>query len=342
MDIRDQILRSLKRRGEVKPSEIIQESGFSRAYVHRFFRDLCRDGTLVLVGKANQARYVRANSAATTTAKEGILRVHKILRNKNLAEDLILKDIETASGILLHTRKNVRKILEYAFTEMLNNAIEHSRSGKIDLVVERRENGINFKIRDWGIGIFRNIRETRKLSSDMDAIQDLLKGKETTAPHAHSGEGIFFTSKAADRLVIKGSSKRLTFDNTVHDVFVDDSVSLTGTSIECWIALRSKTDLAQVFGEYTNDEFQFEKTNVVVRLYKTTGTCVSRSQARRMLINLDRFKIITMDLEGVETIGQGFADEVFRVWAKQHPGVKIEIKNANENVKLMINHVSIL
>ncbi|GAH25948.1 unnamed protein product, partial [marine sediment metagenome] len=77
---------------------------------------------------------------------------------------------------------------------MLNNAIEHSESKKVEIIIERRKNNIIFEVRDWGVGIFNNIMNKKGLSSEMDAIQDLLKGKQTTAPSYHSGEGIFFTS----------------------------------------------------------------------------------------------------------------------------------------------------
>ena len=55
---------------------------------------------------------------------------------------------------------------------------------------------------------------------------------------------------------------------------------------------------------------------------------------------LDKFKTILLDFKNVETVGQGFADEVFRVWKSRHPGIEIIVKNANDNVQFMINHVT--
>ena len=51
----------------------------------------------------------------------------------------------------------------------------------------------------------------KNLNSEMEAIQDLLKGKQTTAPEAHSGEGIFFTSKVSSVLTIQSSHKKLIY-----------------------------------------------------------------------------------------------------------------------------------
>jgi uncharacterized protein (DUF1330 family) len=64
---------------------------------------------------------------------------------------------------------------------------------------------------------------------------------------------------------------------------------------------------------------------------------VSRSQAKRLLANVDKFKIVIFDFSKVEAIGQAFADEVFRVFKKQHLEIQIFDLNTNEEVKKMIN-----
>jgi hypothetical protein len=43
---------------------------------------------------------------------------------------------------------------------------------------------------------------------------------------------------------------------------------------------------------------------------------ISRSQAKRLLARIELFKIVLFDFSGVETIGQAFADEIFRVFAQ--------------------------
>lgn len=50
---------------------------------------------------------------------------------------------------------------------------------------------------------------------------------------------------------------------------------------------------------------------------------LSRSQARRILVRAERFREVILDFRGVKEIGQAFADEVFRVFAKEHPNVNI-------------------
>jgi hypothetical protein len=62
---------------------------------------------------------------------------------------------------------------------------------------------------------------------------------------------------------------------------------------------------------------------MVVRLFAIGTTFMSRSQARRLVHGLERFREVVLDFAGVELVGQGFADEVFRVWARDHPDVTL-------------------
>ena len=91
--------------------------------------------------------------------------------------------------------------------------------------------------------------------------------------------------------------------------------------------------------QLNNDDKSFGKTDIQVRLYTFGTVHVSRSQARRILEGLDKFKKITLDFERVPTIGQAFADEIFRVFKQAHPDIKIEVTNANKAVRAWIDHV---
>ncbi len=340
MDIVKLIESVLKKKGEVRVADIVTVTGFSRSYINRYFKDLKDQGRLALIGKANRARYVSASASAVHRIKNAELTYTRILKNSGLSEDIILDDIRRETGIFLHLRRNVTEIAGYAFTEMLNNAIEHSQSDRITVKMKLENDGILFSVADRGVGIFDNIMKKYGLDSRMSAIQELLKGKQTTAPHSHSGEGIFFTSKAVDLMTIKSSDKKLIFDNRVDDLFITDIKPLTGTTVECWIGHTSKRDLQTIFRQYTGETSEFKKTLVTVNLYKEKFEYISRSQARRIMSGLERFSTIVLDFKDVESIGQAFADEVFRVWQGRHPGIRIELKNANENVHFMIHHVT--
>ncbi|MFH1093670.1 MAG: DUF4325 domain-containing protein [Candidatus Omnitrophota bacterium] len=337
MDIRTVILGLLDKNGQVKSSEAVKLSGFSRAYVNRYFRSLRDEGKIVLLGKANKAYYIPATQTAVKKAKQDIKFAHRILENKNLQEHEVLNDIKKTSVIFQDISENVALLVEYAFTEILNNAIEHSQSAKIEVIIEKDQQNISFRIIDKGVGIFNNIMEKRGLNNALEAIQDLLKGKQSTAPQTHSGEGIFFTSKIADNFIIQSGSKKLIFSNLLDDIFIKNIKNVLGTKALFSISCDSNRQLSEIFKQYTDETFSFNKTEVKVRLYQQGVAYISRSQARRILSGLDKFKKIILDFERIDNIGQGFADEIFRVWHARYPQIKIETVNSDENVQFMIN-----
>ena len=332
--MRTLILNTINKQRQVKTADIVGLTGLSRAYAQRFLKDLAEEGVIVLMGKANQAHYILPSKKGASNAKP--LSVRRIMTNKDLAEDKVLREIKEGSAIFQGVAGNISSIIDYSFTEMLNNAIEHSAAQKIDVVIMRTATDIRFTVADRGIGIFNNIMKKKRLGTTIEAIQDLLKGKETTAPEAHSGEGIFFTSKIADLLTIKSFEKKLVFDNAQQDIYVKDVKPVRGTRVDFVLGLRSKKKLVDLFDKYTDESFQFSKTGVKVKLYHQDVDYVSRSQARRILTGLEKFKTIELDFKDVTTIGQAFADEVFRIWQAQHKDVKFVIKDANENAMIMI------
>lgn len=336
MELKKKILDLLRKKKEIKVADLIRLTGFSRAYLNRFLVDLRDEGKIVLIGKAKASRYVLADKNAVRRAKKSILSVTKTLKNISLSEDIVLDELKRETGIFMDLRPNVASIVDYAFTEMLNNAIDHSRSKEIEVKIEKTETDLRFDVIDHGIGIFPNILKKKHLKSEMEAIQELLKGKQTTAPSKHSGEGIFFTSKMADSLVIESSHKKLMFNNIIEDIFVNDIRGLKGTKVIFLISLNSKRKSTEIFAKYTGDSYEFSKTRVAVRLYKMGEKYISRSQARRILGGLEKFKTVVLDFDRVETVGQAFADEVFRVWQNKHPEIEIISQNANENVDFMI------
>ena len=338
MDIKQLILKELAKKGKIKVADVVKLTGFSRVYIHRHFRELRDDGKIALIGRSNQAHYILHNSEIWDAKKP--VRVHRMLRNRDLTEDIVLDQIKSESMIFSDLPSNIDSITAYAFTEMLNNAIEHSQTDLIDIVFERTGERVWFDISDKGIGIFNNIQQKKGLKTDLEAIQDLIKGKETTAPAFHSGEGIFFTSKLGDRLTIKSSQKSLVFDNIISDIFIKDlGRPVKGTKVFFSINLDSRKSISDVFDQYTGESFEFSKTEVKVKLFQEDVEYISRSQARRILTGLEKFKSVELDFAGIKTIGQGFADEVFRVWQSQHPDIKIIPKNMLQNVQFMVKHV---
>lgn len=228
------------------------------------------------------------------------------------------------------------RIAGYAFTEMLNNAIDHSQGTAVHIQVFQGNTTLAIRIHDDGIGAFENLRVKLALPDLQAAVQEINKGKATSDPAKHTGEGIFFTSKAVDRFSISANSIEWIVDNRRADMTVASSTN-TGTLVQCEVANDTHRTLPEVFREYTNEDYAFTRTRPVIKLYETGTDFVSRSEAKRLGARLDEFESVTLDFAGVESVGQGFVDELFRVWAEQHPEVELQPINMSADVGFMVN-----
>lgn len=312
----------------------------SRQGVHRHLQTLLCQGVIIKLGSSRKKSFYLLNRPSLLKRFLGTQKTFKkTYRSVGLEEETVFQEVSRQPYLLTNLAKAGRAIFHFAFTEMVNNAIDHSASPLIKIEVASNQEITSFVVVDHGVGLFENVRVKKGLANELEAIQDLIKGKQTTMPEKHSGEGIFFTSKVADRLVIDSHQKSLIFDNRLPDIFVTDVKYRKGTRVSFEIANRTGKRLEEVFKEYTGEDFQFEKTKLTVKLFKTGDNYVSRSQAKRLVHSLEQFKEIILDFQGVETIGQGFADEIFRVFASQHPDINIVPIHCNENVQFMIRHV---
>ena len=83
-----------------------------------------------------------------------------------------------------------------------------------------------------------------------------------------------------------------------------------------------------------------EKVVVVLSREQREGEkLMTRSQAKRVAHRLERFKHVVLDFEGVTQIGQAFADELFRVFALEHPQVRLTPVNTAPAVGQMISRI---
>jgi len=337
MDTKGHILSLALKTGVLQSKEIAEKLHVSRQYAQRILKELVQKGLLVKLGSTRSASYVLPKYADQVKWK-----YDKRFQNQQLAEHNVLEDIEGRSQFRQSLSENLRSIFEYAFSEMLNNAIEHSMSANIHVQVEKRGENLIFFVNDFGIGVFRNVMQKRKLATELEAIQDLLKGKTTTQPQAHSGEGIFFTSKVADIFSLESFGKKLTMNNILHDIFIEEvKPSKRGTKVCFQIACETEKHLNDIFRAYQTDpaEHAFDKTEIQIKLYTLGTVHVSRSQARRVLSGLEKFKSIILDFDKVPTIGQAFADEIFRVFKNKHPDIQMTPINMNETVRFWVERV---
>jgi anti-sigma regulatory factor (Ser/Thr protein kinase) len=235
--------------------------------------------------------------------------------------------------------KNIIDICHYGSTEMLNNVIDHSEGTCVEIELKVSEHVISIEIRDDGIGIFKKLQSFFQLEDPRHALLELMKGKLTTDPSRHSGEGLFFTSRIFDKFSLVSDSLVFTRFDEDHCFVETVQTPTSGTTVRMEIAGDCQRRIDAVFGRYATEEedYEFNRTIIPAQLLRYGDELlISRSQARRLLARLECFKEVVLDFDGIDTIGQAFSDETFRVFRLRHPEVRLLTVNAGLGVSRMI------
>lgn len=308
----------------------IDAFGISKSTVYNYIKQLLREN-LIQQDKEAPVGY-------RLTAQKYSFQYETAQR---LEEDRVFE--EAIAPLLINMPQNLRTAWRYAFTEMMNNAIEHSDSQNIACIVVIDALNTTIGILDDGVGIFKNIQrfifETKgeKLTLQ-ECASILLAGKFTTAKENHSGEGIFFTSHLMDDFSISSDNVMFTRDN-----FTDSQNSFpkqkSGTFVLMRLSNQSKKTLSEVFNRFSDCDDGFFKTHIPIAHMFPGGAPVSRSEARRLCNMISQFKEVILDFQNVEEIGQAFAHELFVVWQKFEPNIELQIVNSNDAVEWMIKRV---
>ena len=301
----------------------------TRQAANKHLQKLVVEGALLPEGKT---RYRRYKLAALFEWQRGYT------ISPDLQEDQVwTHDIAPVLGNL---PKNVMEIWHFCVTEMFNNAVDHSGGKTIFIKVGKTAANTQIMLDDDGIGIFRKIQTAMKLLDERHAILELAKGKLTTDPKGHTGQGIFFTSRLLDSFDILSGGVFFTHKfGDDEDWILERPESTDGTAVFMKLNNHSARTDKQIFDQYSGGEdYGFTKTVVPVRLAQYgEDKLISRSQAKRLLSRVDLFTSVLFDFKGVESIGQAFADEIFRVFARSHPNIEISPVNANPEVQQMIH-----
>lgn len=236
---------------------------------------------------------------------------------------------------------NVLSIVNHGFTEMLNNAIDHSAGHHVFVWMRQTQTRIKLIVSDDGVGIFAKISQALDLPDMRQALFELSKGKFTTDPSRHSGEGVFFTSRMFDHFEINANGLEFNHDQEFELDLLHEAIDVfpNGTMVFMEMDLSSARTTSEVYAQFTNapDDFDFSRTIVPMRMAQFGDEqLISRSQAKRVIARFDRFKTVVLDFSNVQEIGQAFADEIFRVYANTHPGVELIAEKMTDQVERMM------
>jgi len=305
------------------------EFGLSRQVANGYLQALIRAGSVEAEGST------RARVYGLKTLTE----VGRSYPREGLQEDEVWREL--LAPAVRDLPENVRGIWQYGLTEMINNAIDHSGATAVHVGLRRNALFTEAWVADDGEGIFLKIQRELGLYDLREAILELAKGKLTTAPQNHSGEGIFFTSRVVDVFDIQSGRLRFHHHGRSFDVLTEAASDAPGTTVTLRLTNDSQRVMQSIFDEFSDpDESTFDKTVVPVRLAQHEGEqLVSRSQAKRLAHRFERFKRVVVDFEGVAEIGQAFADELFRVFANAHPDLRLTPINTSPAVAKMVRRV---
>lgn len=319
---------------DAHPRDIVsytaKQFNITRVTANRYLQQLICDKLIVARGGNTSAKKYSLNNF--------INKKFNFSTKKNCEEHKIWKD--HLEPYFKDINKNVTDICYYGITEMINNVIDHSVSQNFTVLLERNAKKIIIQIKDQGIGIFEKIRAAKKLDDTRHALLELSKGKLTTDPKNHTGQGVFFTSRMFDYFSIL--SDKLYYGRFLQDdddwlIEVKDHREIEGTSIVLEININTKRTDKEIFDKYTDDEYNFSRTHVPVALAKYgSEELVSRSQAKRVLARFDKFSEVMLDFQDVQHIGQAFADQIFRVFKNEHPEINIITLNTTPDIENMI------
>lgn len=302
----------------------MEKFGVSKSTVYNYLTTLQNNGEVERVGGSMPYRIVYKTARFTVDPM------------RERSEDrLFSRDI---APLLADLSQNVQKIWRYAFTAMLNNALEHSKASAIVCVVSRNRLSTIIGILDNGTGIFRRIQqdvreETGESITSAEAAALLFAGGYTGAPDTHVGQGIFFVSRLMDHFAIRSENQLFTPNGEDEE---ESAERFRGTAVQMALANDSDRELSVVMEKYIDPEAGFIRTEIPVLRFFGGESPISRSEARRLGAMLADFREAELDFTGADEVGHDFAHELFSVLATQLPTLRIRVVNAAPAVEALL------
>ena len=341
LDEKDAQILATARETTLLASASAERTGLSRVAVSRRIKKLVDAGYLIKTGRGTRPSYAPGDKRFWLQHCS-LDWVHQRGDETGVWERHV-------SPLLQGVPAHVVNLANIAFTEMLNNALDHSQAQTLTLAAHVDGCRLQMVVADDGVGIFLQIAQALRLFDARLALLELAKGKFTTAPSGHSGMGVFVVSRMTDGFAIH--SHGLTYD--VHATTCPlptfawlpaDGQGLhnaQGTVVRMDIALDTPRTAQDVYQRYFSPDHigkdAFHTTEVPVRLAQLGSHLTSRSQGKWVVERATQFKTVILDFDGVSLVGQGFVDEVFRVFASAHPQVQLKPVNMTIDVAKMVS-----
>ena len=299
---------------------VVRKFGLSRQAALRHMYILITDGKVTATGRTKDRTY----QLKPLDEKSFSFSITPELKEDHIFHEKISPYVDSLAPEL-------KEICEYGFSQIMINVISHSKGKICQVHISRNEGKLSLKIMDDGVGVLSKVTKHFSLENKRHAVLELSKGKMTTDPSHHSGDGLFFVSRLFDRFILESSGLGWKHNLENGKWSVTPVNRKKGTSVFLEINTLSNRSLKNTLKEYSvNGRMIFNRTCIPVLLSRLDSEHLfSRSQAKRLTQNLDGYKNICFDFTGLDMVSHSFADEIFRVYQKEKPHQKLEWKNSN-------------
>jgi len=191
------IIKYIENHGSTGSRELSAHFGISRQALNLHLRRLIDDGKLFRTGSTRNARY---HLSVTAEIKRDFFSDFQVT---GLDESRIYQRLSLSLNLPADLKADVESIAHYAFTEMLNNVIDHSGSDKTRVRATLGAGKLCFEIKDWGKGVFASIADRFSLEKEYFSRQRLQTGSyfvHTESSWNGTVPGVMFFSQHHDML----------------------------------------------------------------------------------------------------------------------------------------------
>lgn len=320
------ILENLNRHQKDIIFTTIQRFGISRQAILKHMHTLINEKQIVAYGKTRDRYYElrpQVNFYKSIELEDGYDPKHTI-------DNYILNHISSL-------KTNIIEIIRFSMDALINNILDHSKATKFYFKIYLTYNDLHIILNDNGIGLFENIKTLLNVENEHIAAIELAKGPITTDPENHSGDELFTLMHLFDSAKIESSGKSLNYMNQKKYWMIDDSIQKQGTRIHLKINPFSKRSCQSIF----ENLFVSKKMSIKVpiNLIKTNDNQIvnTRAQAKSLLRNIEKLKLIEFDFNNIDIIGPAFADELIRNTKKKNETANIKWINSNKMIDALMS-----
>lgn len=266
----------------------------------------------------------------------------------------------------------VARIAQHAFGELVNNAVDHSGGSRVTVSLRQTPLHLQLLVADDGCGLFDRVRDAFAIEAPEHAMLELAKGRLTSDPARHAGRGLAGLARLADFLDLHANARAFQHrggdeGRRWHAAKAMPSATRAerspaphpartacgerrGTAVYFAVALDTRRSVDDAWletacagGDPSAPRVVASDTTAHVPLALIAGPGAhaldSRAQARRVAARLAQFRRAELDFDGIDGIGHGFADELFRVFAREFPAVDLVPVRAGPRVAAMVDAI---